>query len=361
MALSTFILSEYYKDTELRNYTQKAIDLGMKSINNGNKIHTFCSGIAGLFWAISFMSKNGLYEKEDITFLHNLDHYLYKRMINDLTHGYFDFLHGATGVCLYFMHDLTKQRIEYIAEYIDIIEEISHHSNDQYRWESTIDFNSGKKGFSLGLSHGISSIISVLCKAIILGVNISKAKRMLNGSIAFLLDNIQDPYKNGSFFPIAICDKNSFYKKSRMAWCNGDLGIGISLFRAAKVLGDNSLNMLSEEILEFSTQRKDEKMELVFDAGICHGSVGIANIYNRMYFNTRKEIYRNSRDFWIDQTIKNAKFENGLAGYKAYYGSGIDGLKNNYFFLEGIAGIAMSLVFSIIEVEPKWDECLLIS
>jgi len=55
------------------------------------------------------------------------------------------------------------------------------------------------------------------------------------------------------------------------------------------------------------------------------------------------------------------KFEDGLAGFKSWRTEEYGGLSNDLGFLEGIAGIGLALISSISDIEPAWDECLLLN
>lgn len=79
-----------------------------------------------------------------------------------------------------------------------------------------------------------------------------------------------------------------------------------------------------------------------------------------MYWETQNPIFKETANYWIEETLKMAKFEDGLAGYKAWYGEK-DGWRNEYGFLEGIAGIGLTLLAHISNEEPTWDKCLLLS
>jgi hypothetical protein len=78
-----------------------------------------------------------------------------------------------------------------------------------------------------------------------------------------------------------------------------------------------------------------------------------------MWWDTRLPEFKNAADYWMNETLKMAKFEDGLAGYKVWYGE--QGWLNEYCLLEGIAGIGLALMTYYYEVEPIWDECLLLS
>ena len=56
-----------------------------------------------------------------------------------------------------------------------------------------------------------------------------------------------------------------------------------------------------------------------------------------------------------------AKIDDGVAGYKVWRTSEYGGLQIEYAFLEGIAGIGLSLISAISDIDPKWDEYLLLS
>ncbi len=96
------------------------------------------------------------------------------------------------------------------------------------------------------------------------------------------------------------------------------------------------------------------------DACFCHGTSGIAHIFNRMWRETGMPECKDAAAYWIGQTLSLAKFEDGLAGYKTWQGTE-RGFQNEYGLLEGIAGIGLVLLSYHYEIEPTWDECLLLS
>ncbi|MCL2040441.1 MAG: hypothetical protein FWG84_00185 [Bacteroidales bacterium] len=83
-------------------------------------------------------------------------------------------------------------------------------------------------------------------------------------------------------------------------------------------------------------------------------------IFSTMHvWNTRMPEFKNAADYWFDQTIKMSIFADGLVGYKTWKGK--EGWINSYGSLDGIAGIGLALLTYCYEVEPTWDECLLLS
>lgn len=361
------LLANYCKLLKSNIYAEKIwiyISDVINNINQGYNYYTHCNGISGFCYTMNNFVKNEFININEISFLHELDKYLYKKMLEDLKKGNYDFLHGSIGVGLYFINHLTNPKSqEYLVDLIDELEKISIKDYDNtIKWVSEVpyDNNNTKKVFNLSLSHGMASIIAFLSKLYLKDISKKKVCTLLNGAVNYMLKQKFDNSVYGSNFPSWVCE-NELPSKSRLGWCYGDLGIGIALFQAAKATNNKEWENIALEVLLDSTKRRDLKKEGVMDAGICHGTAGIGHIYNRMWFNTRNEIFKEASDFWFEETLKMAKFEDGLAGYKAWYPEEYGGWQKIYGILEGIAGIGLALMSAISDEEPTWDECLLLS
>lgn len=88
----------------------------------------------------------------------------------------------------------------------------------------------------------------------------------------------------------------------------------------------------------------------------------IGHIFYRAWWNTKIPEFKDAADYWFEQTLKMAFFEDGLAGFKAFE---MPDQKptwvNKYGLLEGIAGIGLAMLTYDNKMEPVWDECLLLS
>ena len=214
------------------------------------------------------------------------------------------------------------------------------------------------------MSHGISSIISILSKTYrIVGVDKEKIKRLLQGAVQYLLAQEIDKNKYGSYFTYYALESTSDIIKSRLAWCYGDLGIASALYQAGKVLNeDNWINKSLEILLFAATERRNLQNNHVSDACLCHGTAGIGHIFYRMWWNTKLPEFKEATDYWFEQTIKMATHVDGLAGFKFFeIPDGKPVWVNRYEFLEGISGICLAMLTYYYEIEPAWDECLLLS
>jgi|ERR1035437_700610 hypothetical protein len=99
----------------------------------------------------------------------------------------------------------------------------------------------------------------------------------------------------------------------------------------------------------------------VQDVCLCHDTSGIAHIYNRAYKLTGIEKFRLSSIYWFEQSLKMAVFDDGFAGYKTYRPPEFGGICNASGFLEGIAGIGLAMISAVSDINPAWDNALLLS
>lgn len=120
-------------------------------------------------------------------------------------------------------------------------------------------------------------------------------------------------------------------------------------------------NRALEVLLYAAEKRRNLEENSVRDAGLCHGTAGIAHIFYRTWWNTGVLEFKQAADYWFDKTLEMAKFPNGIAGYKTWKGLEYGGWQNDYCLLDGVAGIGLALMSYYTETEPSWDECLLLS
>ncbi len=360
-------LNFYSKFTNNEEFTVNSISIIsdiFDQINHGNLYSTFAGGTAGVGWLIEFLSQNDFIEVDANEIIGELDDYLYSTMVKEMGQNNFDYLHAAGGIALYFLKRKSLSKSEYyINNFIDLLEKSSLRENNSCKWASEMFSGSNKKidVYNLSMSHGIASIIAILSKVYVREINKEKVYKLLTGAINYVLNNQLDTNNSLSYFPDSVLIDGKKGKETRLAWCYGDLGIAISLWNASKAISDKELEKKSIEILLHASKRRDLKENMVLDAGLCHGTAGIAHIFNRMYINTRISEFKETADYWFNQTLKMAKFIDVLAGFKVFRIKEQVSWINDYEFLEGIAGIGLAMISYVSEIEPTWDECLLLS
>lgn len=352
--------------------TNEYADLGMEKllfcIDNVKESHlhlAYSNGLVGLGWAINHLHQEDFIDIDDNLLLET-DDYLFQTMQTYLNNANYDFLHGALGYGFYFLKryrntkspKLKERYKKYLLEFIALLDELSITQEDLIKWESIIDINTREKGYNLGLSHGISSIVNFLSRLYAFQDFQNKVEHLLKGGVNFILFFMNEEEDSFSLFPNYIKVEGEANWNSRVAWCYGDLGIGLSLWKASKALNDDKLEKTAIKVLKRTSKRRLPKKSLVNDAGLCHGSFGNAQVFNYFYRQTGITEFKNASKFWIKDGVNKANHKSGYAGFKRHTP---DGWTNELSLLEGIAGIGLSIISHLSEEEVNWDECLMIS
>ena len=103
--------------------------------------------------------------------------------------------------------------------------------------------------------------------------------------------------------------------------------------------------------------RRDPATSGITDACICHGSAGLAHIFNRLYQATRDELYADTARYWLERTLQFREPGKGAAGYLTW-GMGKNEsteLQPKLGLIQGIAGVGLAMVAALSDVEPSWD------
>ncbi|MCL2651257.1 MAG: lanthionine synthetase C family protein [Candidatus Azobacteroides sp.] len=357
--LFLFYYSKYSKNKKHTLLTENYAEKLLEQFIEREKLHTFSDGLSGILYLFEFLRENDFIDMDVSGIQSLLDNYIVTRMRQDIIQRKYDFMHGALGVGLYLLKKGAHP--EYIQELIDFLYDTAEKDTDEqiFKWESVIDPEKNLIGYNLALSHGISSIIIFLSRVVKSGMIDEKIIEMLSGAVNYVLSQQMDFLQFGSYFPSYLpINSSKSVSKSRIAWCYGDLGIGVALWQTGKVLEKSEWKDKGLEILLQSTKRRNYNESFVVDAGICHGSAGIAMIYRRMYLETGRDEFKDAIQYWINQTLNFSRFEDSLAGYKTHL---LNGWINDYSLLTGISGIGLVLMSCLFEDEQTWDEILLLS
>lgn len=356
-ALFLYYFEKYYNDKN-QNCLYNTIEEILKSTLEYNSSSSFCSGIAGICYLFA-----DLYKKERIKIEIEGDviEYMNLAVKHNIEQHNFEFLYGLMGISRYLLMTPEVYSVA-LVNIITFLNDTKEVLATGYRWKK-FNQRTGIYEYNLSMSHGSASIIVILSKIYnepSLFSMRDKIKNLIIESVNYTLSQEIDVNQFGSFFSY-LSDKNGPIKiKSRLAWCYGDLGISLALWQAGNTLDIIEWKNKAENILLYAAKnRRILEDNRVIDAGLCHGTAGIAAVFYRMWWNTCNVEYKNAADYWIEETIKMAKYEHGLAGYLMLGPS--YSWEKCYNLLEGISGIGMVLLCYSKNIEPIWDECLLMS
>lgn len=338
---------------------RKPIEVMLKLINDSDN-NSFCNGLGGAGWFVNYLVVKGLLdERESRNLLCQIDEQLYRSSIKWIVDNNTDFLYGAIGSGIYLLErvDGNKKARKYLKEIVRNLDEISLKDSRGIRWHESSFYQKNSNGVvNLGMPHGMVSIIMFLVKIVQNDIETELASNLLAGSVKYLFSK-QNQNKGVSVFPSRITESQS--PKSRLSWCYGDLSISIGLWHAGVVLNDQILKDEAIRICLKSTDRRVLDDTGVVDAGFCHGASGLAHMYLRMYLFSNVVKFKESAYYWLNETLKFAKFENGLAGYMKWNGK-LNIWQNDFGIIEGVSGIGLVLIGFNSEKITEWDKCMLI-
>jgi hypothetical protein len=230
-------------------------------------------------------------------------------------------------------------------------------------------------GVDLGVAHGIAGVIPFLARVHRLGLAQPVVRRLLDGSVAWLLAHLAEG-ASGPTVPYFVADGIE-PGPARSAWCYGDPGVAVALLLAAHDVGEPDWATVATGLALRAAARPAGQTG-VTDAGLCHGSAGLAHLFNRLYQLTAEQALADAARFWIERTLElcSAPVPGESAPGMDAHGTAAPGAAaparvplapaaraacNGPGLLEGSAGVALALEAAGTAAEPAWDQMLLVS
>lgn len=361
--ISGQILFEYHLYIKLNENIDNlifSIESLYSLISEANIGLTYSYGMSGVFDVLNYLKVKDFiddgYQDSEFT----LNNFFKEKILYDIENNNLDFLHGSSGILNYLINTTNNENhTDFFLLNLNLyVEKITKKDNELISFPSyNYTTNKSKNDINLGLSHGNPAIICLLIKLFQKTNNLKIEPLIQNLFNTFKIIKNKKNNRVRSIYPYSNNDLN----ESRLAWCYGDLGVASTFWQAGKVFNNQEWKQAALDIMLHASTRLNLEENMVVDAGICHGSAGVAHIFNRFYKETNIKEFDIARWYWLKQTINMATFEDGLAGYKAWFSK--NGWQNESGFLEGISGIGLVLLgFLSNDIEDlDWDRVLLLS
>lgn len=360
IAIFLYHLYEHSQSEEYKVLAEQLLEKAFEAVENDVVINTFCSGLSGLSWGIDYLNKKGFIEEEAGELFEDIEPLIQSKSFQDLQLGEYDFMHAGTGPAIYFVE--REGSDEYLNKVVDMLGNIAEKGDFGVRWPHDVHrrlkhIQKVHCEYNFGLSHGIPSIISVLCLIHEKGIQQEKCEGLIRGALKFIMSQkLDETY--ASQYPQGIYEDQE-PSGARLAWCYGDLGLGMSFWKAGEILNEQAYKKEAREMFLKAAGRRGAQENAIRDAGMCHGAAGVSHLFYRAWLYTHNFTLKEAADYWLDMALKMDTHENGLAGYCAVH---MDENINDYGFLEGIAGIGLVFLTRLSEDEnPDWDRMLLIN
>ncbi len=320
-------------------------------------------GFAGVAWAAEHVTKLFSESAEDLN--SDLDSAVEQFVSVTPWKDDYDLISGLVGLGVYCLErngaPVARHALELIVERLFETAERSQ-DNDIVTWFTPPDLlipmqlERYPHGFyNLGLAHGVPGVIALLGRTVSAGIAKDKAKWLLDRAVAWMLKQ-RLPEAAVSCFGDTISQGVDTRQDCRLAWCYGDAGIAAALLLAARCTGTKSWEAAALDVAQRSARRAPEACGAT-DACVCHGSAGLAHIFNRFYQATRDELYADAARYWLDRTLQFRQPGKGAAGYLTW-GMGANEaieLQPKIGLIQGVAGVGLVLLAMVSDLEPSWD------
>lgn len=319
---------------------------------------SYGAGKAGLNWFYQVMFNQGLLDQEDVDLLCFDDEYLESFAYSALQGGNYDFLYGSTGAAAYLLFRYGQEKEAFFIKLMAAFNTLVMQYKGAVPAYNLSENRLVPEMVNLGLAHGLPAILKFCILCYNRSVCREESRALALQLIAYLRAQVNTDTRECYFPSVVEEGAVSDEKLSRLGWCYGDLGIAYVLYQAALTFADEELRTFALTVLEHSTQRRHNEQTLVHDAGFCHGSAGIAHFYNRLWLETEMPVFREATDYWMQQTLAYAKYEDGAGGYKKWDGASRS-WERDYSLLEGAAGIGLVMI-SYLTGDCSWDYSLML-
>lgn len=315
------------------------------------------SGESPIFGRASFRDPNG-----------EIDSALIRRLSSPVKRGLFDLIYGLVGWGVYLLERWPDgSSIEGLQLVIAALEKIAEDVGPGTTWLSAPEVMTTEQRerypngyYNLGIAHGVPGVLQFLLRTEKRGIEAPRASRLLERALVWLVAQV-DPNRGGARFGSRVSPDGS-WEGSRPVWCYGDLGVGAILLQVGKRNACRDVGAFAREVLERCLELPVDSYR-VEDAGLCHGAIGIAHIYNRIYQATGDERFRDAALDWYKRTLAMFKPGTGVGGYSKCMSTEDGSLVWEPWpaFLDGSIGIALGLLAAVTTIEPQWDRALLLS
>lgn len=341
-------------------------------------------GLCGIGWSVQHVSQlleSGAYpsdevdqdglntsEPEEEDPVAEIDTLVLKALRQSHWPDYYDLIGGLAGCGVYFLERLPSEAAaEGLKLIVGHLASSAEYSSEGITWFTPKEFVPEWQRelfpdgyYNLGVAHGIPGILHLLSEVSAAGIEKTKCLELLDGAVRWLLTHQAPPEKLFRFYSWVVPGKGA---DSRLTWCYGDPGLLAVLLQIARRTGRRDWRQFAHSLLDQCLAWPAEQSGLA-DAPLCHGTTGIAHLFNRIYQSEGDRRCLDASLAWFERTLAMRQPGAGVGGFLQLTRPEQNGpivWESSAAFLDGASGIALALLAALTSIEPKWDRLLLLS
>jgi hypothetical protein len=343
------------------------LELAVEAAAASPLVPSFHAGLAGLGWAAAQLRRVLGLELDELG--SEIDMALRDLLEQGGWSGTYDLISGVVGVGAAALERLPNPAARSCLDWIiGHLERIAEHGPAGITWwtdpvwlppERVAQYPRGY--YDLTVAHGVPGVAAFLARAAAGGIQPKLARSLCEGAVAWIQAREGD-YPTGLPYLIEHDIPTGRTPRSRLAWCQGDLGVAAVLMATARAAGRPDWAQRAHALARRAAGRAVESAG-VSDADFCHGAAGVGHLLNRLYQATGDAPLAEASRFWYDQVHAQRQPGRGIAGFATLMpeADGSVCWAESPGLIAGATGIALALLAAASPHEPYWDGILLLS
>ncbi len=356
---------KFFKNDKYGDIALKLLEDIISESNQIGNNYSLANGFSGLGWLFQHLVNIDFLHPSEVEVLDSLDAMIYDSLETNAEN--YDLLYGLIGKGVYFLE--RKDSVysgKALKKIVHLLYENAMSPNSEFAyWIDSLNSElNNDTTISLGLAHGMSGIVSFLIEINQQGIETLKTGELIDQAVKWIFKQKLTTKDRTSIFP-AYQGENS---SSRMAWCQGDLGILIMLEKL------NERNLFTDKIqlLKTCLDRDLESSYVdcqihnkLLDVTFCHGTSGIMHLFNRLSLNN--QINNASKiQYWLKKTLDSIATNRSTLLSKTgvtTFSLGEDNTNKIWMeevgILQGASGVGLVLLSLLFPQECNWDKIFL--
>jgi lantibiotic biosynthesis protein len=345
------------------------LELALEAAAESPLVPSFHAGLAGVGWAAAQLHKVLGLELDEVG--SEIDMALWDHLEEKGWSATYDLIGGVVGVGAAALERLPNAAARLSLDWIiGHLEQTAEHGSAGITWWTDPawlppeDRARHPRGYhDLSVAHGVPAVAALLARAAARGIQSERSRLLCEGAVGWLRAQEAEypsglPYKvepNGSGWTVPA-------PPSRLAWCQGDLGVAAVRMATASAAGRPDWADSAHALARRAAGRARLSAG-VSDASFCHGAAGVGHLFNRLYQATGDASLGDAARIWFDQTLALRQPGRGIAGFatRVPEADGSVGWAPMPGLIDGASGIALALLAAASPHEPWWDGILLVS
>ncbi|QWG09349.1 lanthionine synthetase LanC family protein [Flammeovirga kamogawensis] len=367
--LSTLTICNFYAGSYLNDstYIEKGNELVETIIDILNEqsfslknMFSYFNGLTGVCYLFNHLQKNDLIVFDVQENLSAIEDYIFNLGYKSIKVGKSDYLHGGLGILYFFLKRIESEiNVERCNKIIDAYFTKAKIDEQGLRMINTVLFEAVEEEYNLGLAHGLAGQLIILSHAYEKGLKKEKIQYIIEQGVKYIEGKKRklEETNGNSLYAVSFIDTlplddpaNLEFYDSRLAWCFGDLNFAVMYFKLGKIFNNPNYIERATEISTRVAYIRNIETAKIGTSFFCHGSAGVAYIFNSFYKKTNKNIFFEASAYWLSFTLEN--IEEQIKMLKT---------KNQSCLLEGGGGTLLSLLsFLNKDSTDKWNELFIL-